>query len=826
LTWNNVGPLATNGAASATNILVRFEALAAGVGTNYVVTAPTTTNQVPVPPMTNSVPHTNSAPQMAVTKQILTPVSRPAAIGETVQFRITVSNTGPAPIFHVPVADQYNTNLLLFTSATPAGYSAATPGLVAWADVGPLGVASNWTAELSFKALTNGSDRNYAVSLVTNSVPHTNVNPRVSIAKAVTLPAGRPTAVGETNLFTITVRNTGDTVLDTVPVVDTYDAALLRFVSSVPGPSTNDPGRLTWNNVGPLATNGAASATNILVRFEALRTGVGTNWVFTAPSTTNQVPVPPMTNSRSHTAFSPGFTVAKTLLSPLAQAAQIGELVVFRIAVANTGDVDLVKVPVVDTYESYLTYVSSSVPPSMTTPIGTLTWTNVGPLAASASTNLIVTFRASIGTDFLWKTNTVTTAPTTPTNQPSVAPQTSRAPYIVDESIDVDNVSTGAFNFVASGSVPHTVLGNSTNHVLVVGISVNNSPEARGTVTNVLYGATPLTLAGSRTNDDKVVSMWVMNNPPVGTANVFAKLTRPPGEGWVVGAMTFRNVDQTIPYGMFSSSVGNSGGPVITGISSAMGEVIVDTVALQCISLAATGSGQTQRWTTNSVPKPGYASGGGSTKAGAASVSMSWTATYGSSSNWAMGALALKPHQTILKAPSYTEVSSSKPVSAVGEAVTFTASVTNGTGAVTVPTGTVQFKIDGLNFGCAVALVGETASSAAISSLTDGPHTITAEYSGDEHFNISTSDILQTVGSQAATLVITAIRIQDGHAVVEWPGTSTWFYTVLTTPSLSPLVPWSNLVSYVDKPGVNGPMSATDTNSLSKARFYRVKMNQ
>ncbi|MEI7903408.1 MAG: hypothetical protein WCK89_24475, partial [bacterium] len=331
--------------------------------------------------------------------------------------------------------------------------------------------------------------------------------------------------------------------------------------------------------------------------------------------------------------------VTKTLMSPLGRAAQIGEAVVFRISVTNTGDVVLNTVPVKDVYETtFLTYLSA-VPSSFDNlNDGMIDWTNVGPLALGACTNLFATFTARAGTAVQGATNIVVTMPTT-TNGIPVPAQTNRATYFVDESIDVDNVSKGAFNFVASGSVPHTVLGNSTNHILVVGISVNSTPEARGTVTNVLYGGTPLILAGSRTNADKVVSMWVMKNPPVGTANVFVKLTRPPGEGWVVGAKTFRNVDQTIPCGGFSSSVGNSGGPVITGIASATGEVIVDTVALQCTSLAATGPGQTQRWKTNSVPKPGYASGGGSTKAGAASVAMSWTATYGSSSNWAMGAL-------------------------------------------------------------------------------------------------------------------------------------------------------------------------------------------
>jgi hypothetical protein len=516
--------------------------------------------------------------------------------------------------------------------------------------------------------------------------------------------------------------------------------------------------------------------------------------------------------------------IAKVLVSPAnGLAAQINEQMVFQITVTNVGDTVLDTVPVEDTYQThYMSYVGS-VPPTVNNDNdGTLNWANVGPLAPKGSTNLYAMFTARAGTVPQWATNVVVTRPTT-TNGVPVPSATNRAIYKIDDSIDVDNVSTGAFQGVSSGSVMHPVLPGSTNRLLLVGISVNNTPEANGLITNVTYGALPMTLAGARTNDDKVVSMWVLKNPPVGTTNVVVRFNRPPGEGFVVGVMTFRNVDQAKPYrdDAFASSIGESGDPTLT-VSAEQGEMVVDTVALQGTNLTAVGVGQAQRWSRNSVSARGYATGGGSTKAGDTSVVMSWTVAPQRSSNWALGALAIRPHRTPILKASQTALQSSLNPSGLGVPVTFTATVT---GDGSTPTGAVQFKIDGTDVNGPVGLVGGNADL-IVSDLPEGMHTVTVLYLGDATFDVSSSlPLEQTVGS-APTLVISAIRIVNGETVVEWPGIAypPWRYTVETTPSLYPLVPWTNLLGHVDMPGVAGTMSATDTNVISGAKFYRVKM--
>jgi hypothetical protein len=60
-------------------------------------------------------------------------------------------------------------------------------------------------------------------------------------------------------------------------------------------------------------------------------------------------------------------------------------------------------------------------------------------------------------------------------------------------------------------------------------------------------------------------------------------------------------------------------------------------------------------------------------------------------------------------------------------------------------TGTVQFKIDGTNFGSPVTLSGGQAISGPTKTLTAGNHNITAVYSGDTTYAGSTDSLAQKV---------------------------------------------------------------------------------
>ena len=72
----------------------------------------------------------------------------------------------------------------------------------------------------------------------------------------------------------------------------------------------------------------------------------------------------------------------------------MGEDVVFDITITNTGDVELVTVPLTDTWDpTYLRYQTASVAPSSVLP-GSLRWDDLGSLAPAASHTVRITMTA------------------------------------------------------------------------------------------------------------------------------------------------------------------------------------------------------------------------------------------------------------------------------------------------------------------------------------------------------------------------------------------------------------------------------------------------
>ncbi|MFH0954014.1 MAG: Ig-like domain repeat protein [Verrucomicrobiota bacterium] len=202
------------------------------------------------------------------------------------------------------------------------------------------------------------------------------------------------------------------------------------------------------------------------------------------------------------------------------------------------------------------------------------------------------------------------------------------------------------------------------------------------------------------------------------------------------------------------------------------------------------------------------------------------TADYGGDDRFTRSTGALAGGQTVNKAASGTILSSSQNPSVAGEPVTFTVTVTATPPGAGTPAGTVQFKVDGADLGTAVALSGGSASNAAPSGLAVGTHAVTAEYSGDAGFNASTGTLAggQAVDSRPR-LQISAGSMAWSN-VVEWSGTSSWYYTIQYSTSLCPFVAWSDLPGCVGITGWDGTMSAADTSGAPERMYYRIRMTR
>jgi hypothetical protein len=91
-----------------------------------------------------------------------------------------------------------------------------------------------------------------------------------------------------------------------------------------------------------------------------------------------------------------------------------------------------------------------------------------------------------------------------------------------------------------------------------------------------------------------------------------------------------------------------------------------------------------------------------------------------------------------------------------GQPTSFTAGVAAGNGTGT-PGGTIQFTVDGTNFGSPVALSGGTATTPSTTSLSTGSHSVVAVYNGDGNFFASTSATkAQQVDKAGTTTALTA----------------------------------------------------------------------
>jgi hypothetical protein len=88
--------------------------------------------------------------------------------------------------------------------------------------------------------------------------------------------------------------------------------------------------------------------------------------------------------------------------------------------------------------------------------------------------------------------------------------------------------------------------------------------------------------------------------------------------------------------------------------------------------------------------------------------------------------------------PLWFSLTSSANPAEPGSLITLTATLTSIAPASGSPSGTVQFKVDGVNYGTAVSVIND-AASISIAALPVGVHNVSAEYSGDENFSSSTT---------------------------------------------------------------------------------------
>lgn len=181
----------------------------------------------------------------------------------------------------------------------------------------------------------------------------------------------------------------------------------------------------------------------------------------------------------------------------------------------------------------------------------------------------------------------------------------------------------------------HTCTGN--NRFLVVGLS---SRSALGSPA-VTYAGVAMTLHDSQTGATGGNAYWYYLAAPASGSNTVS-VTWTGSTDCRGGAVSFTGAKSTPGTAAKTTSAGTS---ISIDVTSATGEIVVDVLSIAGGSTTATaGAGQTERW--NALTGSPGVKGSGSTEAGAATTTMSWSTITGGS-NAAIVAAAVKPSQLL-----------------------------------------------------------------------------------------------------------------------------------------------------------------------------------
>jgi uncharacterized repeat protein (TIGR01451 family) len=278
LDWSNLGPLSPG---ETHTVTVRLIATAAGLGaTNCAESHYAVGSTTFVPSSCATVDVLSEPPSIQVNKEhVASNPGRATAVGDTVTFEVSVSNTGPVPLSDVLIEDTYDPDCMSFVSAAGVATS-LTSGLLRW-ELPALaaGEALSWTVDFEVTNIclpdglwnrtvadAEGPEGQPAHDETLVAFEAEPVAPDLSVTKRLVEPKAVP-GPGSVLQYEILVRNTGNTALAVLASDDSWDPDCLEFAGAVPVPDGIDAsgGLAYWDNVGPLGP-GDASALSVFLR--------------------------------------------------------------------------------------------------------------------------------------------------------------------------------------------------------------------------------------------------------------------------------------------------------------------------------------------------------------------------------------------------------------------------------------------------------------------------------------------------------------------------------------------------------------------------------
>jgi uncharacterized repeat protein (TIGR01451 family)/fimbrial isopeptide formation D2 family protein len=366
-------------------------------------------------PASYMVPATARAAGLVVDKQVTGDVW--VQPGDTVSYRVTVTNVGDAVAYNANVTDTIPWPSFAYsagsTSATwsDGGSSSADPA-------GAPGPNLDWNLDALGAHINPGEslvlDFDIVVQAGASLGAHTNTaygfsddgagvptykdsgipadtdpldedsaditvtDPEITVTKTLDDADGF-VPVGDSFSYTVRVQNTGNTYIPVVPMSDTYNPAYLTYVNATPPSDAAVPGTITWNDVSGGSGLNPGQFVDVTVNFTAASPGTSPDTDDTASVSSVDEHGDPVSDSDTDTSLTitrPEITVTKTLDHP-GGIVPVGDAFSYTVRVENTGNTVIPVVPMTDTYDpTYLTYTGAT-PPSDTAVPGTITWNDV-----------------------------------------------------------------------------------------------------------------------------------------------------------------------------------------------------------------------------------------------------------------------------------------------------------------------------------------------------------------------------------------------------------------------------------------------------------------
>ncbi|MEK7477648.1 MAG: hypothetical protein AAB152_18670 [Candidatus Coatesbacteria bacterium] len=347
------------------------------------------------------------------------------AIGSLVTYRVVVTNTGTATITNLVVVDSIPGLVMSATASEPSGFptpTVASGSVFTWgSSAANLGLGQSFTFTVtgtvgavcantaaSASAFVTGTAVCSTTVLTTNPVGFVVPAPVTGLTIVKTQTPASP-GTGSPVTYRIVVANSGDATITSLTVTDTISPVVTAAAGDQPA------------GFGAASVTNSSSGTLFGWNSAAANLGPGKSFTFTITGVVGPICVQTAVSNTAYatgtsacsatvvsTSPSPGFVLSApvmdfTVTKQVTGTAAVGLPVTYTITVANTGEVTIQNLTVVDTVSAVVAGPAAGTPPGWAAPVVTsvvsgtrFVWTGAG-LVLGPGTSTTFTIAGTYG---------------------------------------------------------------------------------------------------------------------------------------------------------------------------------------------------------------------------------------------------------------------------------------------------------------------------------------------------------------------------------------------------------------------------------------------